>query len=195
MSNKVVRGVIGSIVLVLVVGLLVWFCWPSHLAKAKELRNELTGPNSRNMDPQERRQKWELFRREQAQLSPAERKELWADVRQKRLEEMKRYFAMSFAEKTAYLDERINRMEQMRKQREAAQKAQGAPGGTGAASVSGAAPPGPPGGPRSQEERERLRKERLDDSTPEERAMRDQYFKDLQARRAQRGLPALGRPR
>src|SRR5262245_17966078 len=153
MNNKVVRRIIGGVVLALVVGLVVWFLWPSRLAKARELRDELTGPNARNMDPQERRQKWELFRREQAQLSPAERKELWADVRQKRLEEMKRYFAMSFAEKTAYLDERINRMEQMRKQREAAQKAQGAPGGTGAASVSGAAPPGPPGGPRSQEER------------------------------------------
>jgi hypothetical protein len=195
MNNKAVRRIIGGVVLVLVVGLVAWFLWPSRLAKARELRNELTGPNARTMDPQERRQKWEQFRREQEQLSPAERKELWADVRQKRLEEMKRYSAMSPAEKTAYLDERINRMEQMRKQREAAQKAQGAPGGTGAANVSGAAPPGPPGGPRSQEERERLRKERLDDSTPEERAMRDQYFKDLQARRAQRGLPALSRPR
>jgi hypothetical protein len=192
MSNKVVRGVIGSIVLVLVVGLLVWFCWPSHLAKAKELRNELTGPNSRNMDPQERRQKWEQFRHEQEQLSPAERKELWADVRQKRQEEMKRYFARSPVEKTAYLDAQINRMEQMRKQREVAQKAQGGVGGTGSPNVSGAAPSGPP---RSQEERERMRKERLDDSTPEERAMRDQYFKDLQTRRAQRGLPPLNRPR
>jgi hypothetical protein len=188
MSNKAVRRIIGGVVLVLVVGLLTWFLWPSRLAKARELRNELTGANARNMDPQERRQKWEQFRREQEQLSPAERKELWADVRQKRQEEMKRYFAMSPAQKTAYLDDRINRMEQMRKQREAAQKAQGGSGGT-------AAPLGPPGGQRSQEERERLRKERLDDSTPEERAMRDQYFKDLQARRAQRGLPALSRPR
>jgi hypothetical protein len=195
MSNKVVRRLIGGVVLVLVIGLVVWFCWPSPLAKAKELRNELTGPNARNMDPQERRQKWEQFRREQEQLSPAERKELWADVRKKRQEEMKRYFAMSPAEKTAHLDAQINRMEQMRKQREAAQKAQGGAGGTGAPNVSGAAPSGPPGAPRSQEERERLRKERLDDSTPEERAMRDQYFKDLQARRAQRGLPPMNRPR
>src|SRR5262249_14787191 len=153
------------------------------------------GPNARNMDPQERRQKWEQFRHEQEQLSSAERKELWADVRQKRQEEMKRYFAMSPSEKTTYLDAQINRMEQMRKQREAAQKAQGSAGGAGSPTSSGAAPPGGPGPPRSQEERERLRKERLDDSTPEERAQRDQYFKDLQARRAQRGLPPMNRPR
>ncbi len=31
----------------------------------------------------------------------------------------------------------------------------------------------------------------LDVTTPEERAMRDQVRKDLAARRAQRGLPAL----
>jgi hypothetical protein len=194
MSTKWVRPMIGGVVLVLVVGLVVWFCWPSRLAKARELRNELTGPNARNMDPQQRREKWEEFRRQQEQLSPAERKELWADVRKKRQEEMQRYFAMSPADKAAYLDNQINRTEQMRKQREAAQKALGAPGGA-TPNVNATAAGGPPGPPRTQDEREQLRKERLDDSTPEERAMRDQFFKDLQARRAQRGLQPLGRPR
>jgi hypothetical protein len=58
------------------------------------------------------------------------------------------------------------------------------------------APPGPAGqvrGNLSAEDRETRRKQRLDDTTPEERAQFDQLRKDLAARRAQRGLPPLAR--
>ena len=186
MKNKVIRRVVIVAVVVFAVAMIVWFFWPDRLARAKEMREELMGPNARQMDPDERRARWQEFNRQQRDLSPAERKELWADVRQKQQEQMDRYFAMSPAEKQKYLDDQINRAEEARKKREAARAAQGS---------ANVPPPNPTfasGNPRSQEDRERLRKERLDDSTPEERAQRDQYFKDLQARRAQRGLPPIG---
>ena len=46
----------------------------------------------------------------------------------------------------------------------------------------------------SPEERERRRKERLDRTTPEFRARMDQFRKDMNARRQQRGLPPVGPP-
>jgi hypothetical protein len=78
-------------------------------------------------------------------------------------------------------------MEQMRQQM--AQRNQGQPNGSG---TFGAGPNGnrPP---MSDEDRDRRRKERLDQTTPEFRALMDQFRKDMAARRAQRGMPAMGR--
>jgi hypothetical protein len=69
---------------------------------------------------------------------------------------------------------------------------QGADGnGTGSQRADG--PAGNAG--RNPDERERRRKEMLDSTTPEERAQVDQFRKDMQARRAQRGMgPVFGGP-
>src|SRR5262249_43499626 len=123
-----------------------------------------------------------------------QRRELFRGRQQQRL---KAYFAMSPREKTAYLDEQINRMEQWRRQQAAA----------GPSGPRPARPPlsaeerekrrkerldlGTPGGRGRRgraEERENRRKERLDWSTPEGGARRAAFFRDLQARRQQRGL-------
>ena len=52
---------------------------------------------------------------------------------------------------------------------------------------------GPGGNPPSKEEMDRRRKQALDRSTPEERAQRDQFRRDLDNRRRQRGLPVPAR--
>jgi hypothetical protein len=118
---------------------------------------------------------------------------------------MDRYFALAPAEKIRYLDERINRSEKMRKewqQKGAATRGAGAkggspgglPGGPGGGFAAGAGQSGGPGQrtPPTAEEREKRRKEHLDRTTPEERAQRDRFRKDMADRRKQRGLPSRG---
>jgi hypothetical protein len=157
----------------------VWHFWPNrHLARAQELRGQLAGDAGRSLSAEERRELWSQLRAEAKKLSPEERRNLWREQQQKR---MKEYFALSGQEKVAFLDAQINRMEQWR--REQAQA-----GGDGA----------PAWGQQkrflSPEDRDKRRRERLDLTTPEERAMRHEFFKDLQARRQQRGLGSFGFP-
>jgi hypothetical protein len=172
-----------AVLAALLIGLLLWHFRPDpQVARARELARAA----SENVDPAERRRRWEEFNRAQRQLSPAQRREVFGDFRKRRQAELDRYFKMSKAEKTRWLDQQIDRMEQLRR----AGQANGRPPGQGR-------PPGP-GGPPGQgrpnlsaEDRENRRKQRLDSTTPEERAQRDQIRKDLALRRAQRGLPPL----
>src|SRR5205814_2308924 len=96
--------------------------------------------------------------------------------------DLKRYSQMSAAEKTRYLDERIDQMEKMRQQfaqRNPNVTGQGPAGGPGA---------GPRGGANlSAEERDKRRRERLNETTPEFRALMDNFRKDMASRRQQRG--------
>jgi hypothetical protein len=165
------------------IGLAVWLFWPdSQLAKVKAMEQELARTAGDKVDPAERRRRWEEFNREQRKLSPAQRRQLGEEFRKQRQAEVDRYFKMSKAEKTRWLDQQIDRMERMRRSRPP-NGGPGAPPGAGG-------PPGPGRGNLSPEQRENRRKQRLDSTTPEERAQRDQLRKDLAARRAQRGLPA-----
>jgi len=154
--------------------------WPNrHLARAQELRAQLTGEAGRTLSGEQRRELWGQLRAEAKQLSPEQRRNLWREQQQKR---MKEYFSLSPQEKKAYLDAQIDRMEQWR--RELAKAGDG--GDTG-----------PGWGQRrflSPEERDKRRRDRLDMTTPEERAERAEFFKDLQARRQQRGLGSFGFP-
>src|SRR5205085_12338428 len=97
--------------------------------------------------------------------------------------DLKRYSQMSAAEKTRYLDERIDQMEKMRQQ--FAQRNPNAAGQT----PTGGAGQGPRNGANlSAEERDKRRKERLNDTTPEFRALMDNFRKDMASRRQQRGM-------
>jgi hypothetical protein len=108
-------------------------------------------------------------------------------VRKKREKELERYAKLSKDEKNKFLDDRIDQMEALR----ASWQRQNGGNGAGGPSPPAGAPTENRGGGAnlSQDEREHRRKEWLDSTTPEQRALRDQFFKDLQARRAQRGLP------
>jgi hypothetical protein len=141
----------------------------------------------------------EAFRKEQEKLSPEERREIWADVRKEREKELERYHKMSKEEKTAYLDQRLDQMEAMRAAWQNSNGGNGPGRGPGLGNerragngTSSQAGPSPENRNLSAEDRERRRKAMLDATTPEERALRDQFFKDLQARRVQRGLPGPG---
>jgi hypothetical protein len=165
--------------------LLFWYFWPDwHLARARELRDRLS---STELSQEERQQLRVEMRQEMRQVTPEKRRDLWRDQGKKRLEA---YFALSAREKKAYLDSLIKEMEDRRREWQANASKAGV----------GEQPAPAPRRSLTQEERDQRRKARLDDSTPEERVMRHEFFHDLQVRRQQLGLPAPtgpggGRPR
>jgi hypothetical protein len=201
------RRWVGLLLLLLLMGGVVRAVRPDpQLARAKELRQELFSPEARNLPPEERRAKFEQYRAAVKQLSDDQRWELSAPMREKQKAEMDRYFAMSPQEKVRHLDGLIDRSEKMRKEWEQRQKA-GKAGGRGPGGPGGGFAFGPPGGgggpggkaggpggrPRTPDEIEDRKKKALDRTTPEERARRDQFRRDLENRRKQRGLPVSGR--
>jgi hypothetical protein len=163
-----------------------WWLWPDgRLARAKELQSELFAEDS-TLSPEDRRAKFEEFRTVTRGMSDSQRRELGREMQRRREDDLRRYTHLSPAEKKQRLDRDINRQEQMR------QRMQNNPGGGGGP---GGGPPrggfgGPGGGrPNTPESRERGRQQYLDHTTPEYRELRDQYRRDLDARRKERGLP------
>jgi hypothetical protein len=196
------RWLLLLLLLLFLVGGVTWAARPDpHLARAKELQAELFSPEARNLPPEERRARFEEFRNEVKRLTPEQKHDLSAPMREKQRAELERYFTLSAPEKTRYLDEKIDRSEKMRKDREQRAKANGGqPGATPVGFRPGGGPGGGPGGPGGRSgsppppaEIEKRRKEHLDHSTPEERAMRDALRHDMEARRKQRGLPVMAR--
>ena len=158
--------------------------WPDRkLAAAMAMRRELSSPASRALPGEERREKWLALREAEKRLSPAQRRELSAESRKRRQAEMAKYFRMSRADKTRFLDEQIRRTQR--------------PGSQASASGGGSGPgQRTDGGTRggSDAQRDERRRERLDSTTPAERAQMAQFFRDLAARRSQLGLPMGGGP-
>src|SRR5262245_20507409 len=151
-----------------------------NLKKVKQLREEFA--NAKDWTPEQRREKGRAMRDAMQKLSPSQRDTLAAEGMKRMQAEMERYTKMNPAEKIRYLDEQITRQEKMRQQ-----FAQQNPG-AGARPGAGTFGNGQRGG--SAEDREKRRKQMLDKTTPEFRAMRDQYRNDMAARRQQWGLPA-----
>jgi hypothetical protein len=151
--------------------------------RVRNMSAELFSDAARNLPATERREKMDALRKAREQLTPAEREELATDARKRREAELERYAKLSKEEKLQFLDERIDRMQAMQA------AGQGRAGGNGR---------GPGNAPTSQnaDDRERQRKQMLDFTTPEQRALRDNFIKDMRARLAQRGIPgAPGGPR
>jgi hypothetical protein len=191
------------LLLLLAGSLTTWAAWPDgKVAHVKELRTELFSEKGREMAPEERQKKWEELRNTMKQMTPAQRRQLNAEARKRRNAELSRYFAMSPTDKIHYLDERIARDEQ-RRQAWQARQAQGN-GGNGATprrgQAEGSGQPGDPsaGGETSANKtqlRDQRRMDRLDDTTPAERAQNTLYVKEMNDRRIQLGLPVRGGPR
>jgi hypothetical protein len=177
----------------LLLGGALWFFWPSRqVARAKGLQEELFSPAARNLSPEQRREKFRELREARNALTPAQRRELSKEMQKRRQAEISKYFKMSAAEKARYLDDRIRQMEQRRQARQGRNGgAGGGPGGGpgGSAAAAGGPQRGGPPRDRSPSERDSWRQERLDSTTPGERAQFTQFMKDLNARRAQLGLP------
>ncbi len=177
------------------------------LKKVRQLQAAFASAQAREWTPEERREKGREMRAAMEQLSPDQRDELFTEGQKRFEDQLKRYAQMTPAEKTKHLDEQIDRSERMRQQfaqrtANGQNPGQRPPGGTGGPGTFGARDPQPGGdgpggrGQRSStpEEREKRRKERLDKTTPEFRALRDMYRKDLEARRKQRGLSGAPLP-
>jgi exonuclease VII large subunit len=159
-----------------------------NLNKLKQLRADFAA-HGKEWTPDQRQEKGKQMRDAMAKLSPGQRDALATEGRQRFQQELERYARMNPADKKNYLDDRIDRMEKMRQQ-----FAQRNAGGTGGPGAFGGGPGGPGGrGPgMSPEQREQRRKERLDQTTPEFRALMDQFRKDMNQRRQQRGLAMRG---
>jgi hypothetical protein len=163
-----------------------------NLRKIKQLREEFSSAEAKSWTPEQRQVKGKQMREAMQNLSPSQREQL-AEEGMKRMEEnLKRYAAMTPAEKVKHLDEQINRSERMRQEFARRNPNGQRPQGTGPGAF-GAGGSGPrPGQSASPEEREKRRKERLNRTTPEFRTLMDQFRRDMEARRQQRGLPATG---
>jgi hypothetical protein len=170
---------------------LVWFLWPDRtLARVRALRIELSGDAGKALPPEEREAKSRQLREQMQKLSSEQRDELFADARQRANDEMERYVKLSPAEKRKHLDQQIDRMEEMRRRMQQ-RPPQSAGGGPQTGRSGGGEPRGPSGQgrPQTPDDRERRRQQRLDQSSPRERQLRDMYRRDLENRRRERGLP------
>ena len=166
-----------------------------NLKRVRQLQQEFAA-QGKDLTPEQRRERGQPMREAMAKLSPSQRETLFAEGQQRFQQELERYHRMSPAERARYLDDRINQDEE-RRRRFAQQNGQGGPRPGGGGSGTFGAGPGGSGGrngqPPSAEEREKRRKERIDRTTPEFRALMDQFRRDMNARRQQRGLPTSGR--
>jgi uncharacterized membrane protein len=179
------RLALAAVVGVLVVGSMgaVWYLRPDpRVLKVRQLQAQLMSEAGRSLPAEQRRQAFQQMREEMRQLPPEKRRQMFGDQRQRRRQETEKYLKLSKGEKVAYLDRQIDRMEVMRKEF-AAMRAQGGN-------------PGGPPRPRAQtdDEREQRRRQRLDATTPEQRAALDQIRQDMAQRRQERGLPPLSGP-
>ena len=168
------RFIVAGIVLMLAV--LAFFLYrrvrpDSQLAHARDLGKQLADSS---LSANQRRELGKQFREEVRKLSPQQRGDLFKDRQKAMRDRIAGFFKKSKQEQVAQLDEDINRMQQFRGQ-------DPPPGG-----ANGAAPF------VSSEDRDTRRRQRLDQSTAEERAQRAEYFKQLKARRQQRGLGPMG---
>lgn len=165
----------GLLVLALGLGAYLLLRPDPHLARAQELGRKLAREGG-GLSEDERRELTGELRSEMRQLSPEQRRRLFRERRQRRVEELKAYFALPPGQRIAFLDRKIAEMEEARPRWQEVR-------GQGAF----------PRPPRSTDpdERERRRRDRLDSTTPEERAMMKEFFQAMGQRRQQLGLPAF----
>ena len=176
------RTIISIVGLVLV---LIWLLWPDRqLARVRALQRDLA---NEALPQEERDKKRSELRQAMGNLSQAQRREMFADGRQRGNQEMERYHNLTPAEKKKYLDQMIDRQQQMQQRQ---QQPTAAPPGAGQRPGNQNRPPS------TADDRERRRQQQLDHSTPRERELRDQFRRDMEDRRKQRGLPPSqpGRP-
>lgn len=141
------------------------------------------------------------------ELPPDQRRQAGAEVGRlfaaRERAEMESYFTMPPERRQAELDRRIQAEESRRQARDAErarresergpQAADQRAGATGATGGNGGPPGGRPGGrSATEDERNAWRKNRIDQTSPGERARRTEYRRAMDERRTQLGLPTRG---
>ena len=151
-----------------------------QLAKVKAMTKQLT---AQGLTAEQRQAQWAEFRKEVGNLSPRQRQELFAERRKASTESLRRFLQTPKREQQAKLDQDIKRMEQRRREFEKANNGQ-ARSGNGASSWGNRA-----NSRLDPDQRDARARQRLDHSTPDERAARSEYHQLVNQRRQQLGLP------
>jgi hypothetical protein len=147
----------------------------------------------------QRRQNFQLIRKEMDKLSPEQRHEVWQQFGQERERQFDKridaYFALPPAKRAVEMDKIIKETEQRRKEMEQ-RRAQSGQGNRGGQQGAGGGPQANAGGPRpprnnNPDARMLRRDQRLDRSSAEQRAKRSVFMADMQQRRIQLGLPPM----
>jgi hypothetical protein len=196
-----------GIVAVLALAGLAWAFLPAgedpQVAKVVELQNKLFSENPQ-VPPEDRRKAFEELRTEAEKLTEEQRMKMMRDNPPPMMKQFQQhvvnYFDLPQDKRKAELDTAIDEMEKRRKEWEQGREPRRAQGG-GPAGAAGGGPRGPGGGGPGgfgrnldQNQRNQFAKKMLDNTTPQQRAMFGEYFRDLQQRRQERGLPPMGGP-
>jgi hypothetical protein len=179
--------VISLLVLVLLAGAS-WYLvrGTSDVSRVKALQKELFSPEARNLPADERQEKRKELGELIRGLSPAQRRELFADRQKKMEEKLDRFFKLPRKDQIAELDREIKRMSAVRKKWESKASAAGRNAGQANGRPN---PQGAWGGrPPSADEKEQRRKNWLDGTTPVFRAELSQYRQMMRNRMQQLGI-------
>jgi hypothetical protein len=174
--------------------------------QVQNVQRMMADPEMQKLSWQERREK---IGQEMAKLTPQQREAARQAMRtrgeQRFQKQLDAYFAMSPQQKSDYLSQMITAGERFRAEREARRQqeaaagngSQGGPGGgpdspqNRTQASSGTNSGGGPGQGDRTEQRLSRRADMLNQTTPEQRAQRTQFFQDLQAQRSAMGLPPM----
>ena len=192
-SKRRARIVIPSAIVFLVGIAVWWFLRSGTSARPPEIEAPLAEMQKiRDLPADKRGEKFREIREQVSQLSPDAQRAFRREMGKERAAEMDNRLNAFFAAPTPVarkkvLDQHINEMEQMRAQREARRQPQQLAQASSGRSASGDG--SPRGGRRGNLQ------DRLDRSTPEERAKRSEYFRAMRERRRELGLPENPWPR
>jgi hypothetical protein len=187
------RNVLLTALLVAIAGALAWAFLPAgpdpQVAKVVELQKKLFNEDS-PVPREERRKAFGELRQEMEKLTPQQRDQLMRDnpppFMRRMQENIVAYFDLPEDQRTAALDKQIDDMEKQRKEwaKRRAERGGGARGDR------------PRGFGRNMDpsQQNQMRKRMLDNTSPQQRAMFGEYFKQLQQRRKERGLPPMRGP-
>jgi len=178
-----------------------WAIWPQgenpQVAKVRAMQQELfaDGPGRDSTVPsEERRKAFGEFRQEMEKLTPDERDKLMRDNPPPFVRRMKKdiseFFELPLEKRKEALDRHIDNFEKMRRGMEQrfAQSGGRPGGGFGPGGGGGRSGMNPAG-------RANMAKRMLDNTTPQDRAERSEFMRQMQDRRRERGLPPMPGPR
>jgi hypothetical protein len=173
-----------------------------QVGRAGDLGRQFAADETRSLTEEQQKELALKLFKEMGQLSPEQRRKAFQKEFQPIIQNhIKKFFALDTAEeRQAQLDKDIDQMEQLRKWADTFRAVGGLFGNRrrddskadGSQPSGKADDAGPGGGQMSPEDRLRLRKEWLDTTTPEQRAMMGEYARQMMQRRQERGLPTFG---
>lgn len=198
MRKRIIKGSIITAAIALVLAWwLGWFHEDPALAEVKAMQAQLENPDLSEADF---RTAMGQLREKMESLSEGSRRAAWENGRQvferREMTKIGRILAMPPQQRTKALDDEINSMERRRAQwQQRANQAQASNRPGGNQRPGSGTGQSRRGAFQSDEQRISRLKNRLDRSTPERRAMRAEFTKMINQRRAERGLPPMQRGR